>query len=108
MNVETVKESMILLKKISATISKSSVDSWTSPPEKVLAQTVSLGITHPDGNVFRDAPLFEACYQFLLHQWFYNWLGRFYSMDLETILTLETSPKGFTMNKSTAVTLTLV
>lgn len=77
------------------------VKSCAVPPGLVPVQKFSVHVMNLLGNVYKCATFFEKCRYIPLFQWFDKWNGPFYSLDVETLLTLDTLPHRIRMKRST-------
>lgn len=87
--IETSK--VFLKKKLAALASTKRVDSRTRPLKLGSIQTFPARMIYLVGNVFKDATLLEKCRHVILLQCSDRLRGRFNSIDMDTLLTLDVS-----------------
>lgn len=98
---EVVASAKIFVEAMNCNDSRKRVGKWMVPPKLVPVQTVSVHITHFLGNFYKNVALYDRCRQIQLSQWSATRLGRFPSMELDSLLAQDGSAQVLSTKKST-------
>lgn len=100
---KAVEASKVFVEEIEAVASRRRVYYWTVSPGFIPTQKFPVHIMHYLGTVYKDATTLEKPRLIPLLQQSGDWCGRFYGIDVGTLLTLDTSAQGITVKKATTL-----
>lgn len=88
-------------KEMAAQKLKKGAECWTVSPGLLPVQTIPVDIIRFLRNMYKDATFFKICRLISLLQWSEKWCGRFYTIDVGTLLALNQLAQGITVKNST-------